>query len=41
MKYFNKLECHKINVPSDVGIMRNMVKSHAEKELFIQGNLKN
>jgi aminoglycoside phosphotransferase len=41
MKYFDKLECHKVSVPSDVGIMRSMVKSHAEKELCVEGNIKN
>ena len=28
MKYFNKLECHRVSMPSDVGVMRGMVKSY-------------
>ena len=28
-------------MPSDVGVMRGMVKSYFEKELYIGGNIKN
>ena len=41
MKYFNKLECHRVSMPSDVGVMRGMVKSHFDKELCIGGSIKN
>ena len=41
MKYFNKLECHRVSMPSDVGVMRGMVKSHFEKELCVEGSIKN
>lgn len=41
MKYFNKLECHRVSMPSDVGVMRGMVKSYFEKELYVEGKIKN
>jgi len=40
MKYFNKLECHKIMVPSDVGVMRSMISNHVQKELCVTGPIK-
>ncbi len=40
MKYFTKLGCQKVNIPYDINIMKSMIKSHLDKKLCIEGNLK-
>ena len=41
MKYFNKLGCQKVTIPFDAVNMRSMMKKHMEKQICIEGSLRN
>lgn len=41
MKYFNKLNCPKVNIPYDISIMKTMIKWQNEKVLCVDGEIKN
>ena len=41
MKYFSKLDCHRVTMPTDIAVMRTMIKSHFDKELCVEGNIRN
>lgn len=40
MKYFNKLNCQKVIIPSDPYLMKSMIEWQNEKQLCVDGPMK-
>ncbi len=40
MKYFNNLECQKVDIPSDITVAKNMIRWQTEKQLCISVSLR-
>lgn len=40
MKYFNKMKCQKVIMPTDLSLVKAMIKWQSEKDLCVQGPIK-